>query len=83
MPELFELFRRFRPDRPGSSKGSGLDLSIVRAIVHATRPDHHHRQPPWRPHRRHGPPSSLHAKKPTEPTPTRTRKRNRHERLGR
>ncbi|WP_406300161.1 HAMP domain-containing histidine kinase [Embleya sp. NBC_00888] len=31
IPELFELFRRFRPDRPGSSKGSGLGLSIVQA----------------------------------------------------
>ncbi|GCD93104.1 HAMP domain-containing sensor histidine kinase [Embleya hyalina] len=35
VPELFEPFRRFRPDRTGSAKGSGLGLSIVQAIVHA------------------------------------------------
>ncbi|WP_406293157.1 ATP-binding protein [Embleya sp. NBC_00888] len=35
IPELFEPFRRFRPNRTGSSKGSGLGLSIVQAIVHA------------------------------------------------
>lgn len=47
VPELFEPFRRLRPDRTGSAKGSGLGLSIVQAIVHAhaakitTTPNHH------------------------------------------
>ncbi|MYS79124.1 sensor histidine kinase [Embleya scabrispora] len=35
IPELFEPFRRFRPNRTGSAQGSGLGLSIVQAIVHA------------------------------------------------
>ncbi|WP_331772450.1 ATP-binding protein (plasmid) [Embleya sp. NBC_00888] len=35
IPELYEPFCRFRPNRTGSSKGSGLGLSIVQAIVHA------------------------------------------------
>ncbi|MFI6986306.1 sensor histidine kinase [Embleya sp. NPDC050154] len=35
IPELYEPFRRFRPNRTGSAKGSGLGLSIVQAIVHA------------------------------------------------
>ncbi|WP_406300511.1 ATP-binding protein (plasmid) [Embleya sp. NBC_00888] len=35
IPELFEPFRRFRPNRTGSTQGSGLGLSIVQAIVHA------------------------------------------------
>jgi len=35
IPELFEPFRRLRPDRTGSGRGAGLGLSIVRAIVHA------------------------------------------------
>ncbi|MYS78663.1 HAMP domain-containing protein [Streptomyces sp. SID5474] len=35
IPELYEPFRRFRPNRTGSTQGSGLGLSIVQAIVHA------------------------------------------------
>ncbi|MFE2871780.1 sensor histidine kinase [Embleya sp. NPDC059259] len=35
VPELFEPFRRFRPNRTGSARGTGLGLSIVQAIVHA------------------------------------------------
>ncbi|MFJ8743113.1 sensor histidine kinase, partial [Embleya sp. NPDC127516] len=35
IPELYEPFRRFRPNRTGSAKGSGLGLSIVQAIVQA------------------------------------------------
>ena len=33
--ELFEPFRRLRPDRTGPSDGAGLGLSIVAAIAHA------------------------------------------------
>jgi signal transduction histidine kinase len=32
---IFEPFRRLRPDRTGSAKGSGLGLSIVRSVVRA------------------------------------------------
>ena len=32
---LFEPFRRLRPDRVGSARGSGLGLSIVRAVARA------------------------------------------------
>lgn len=35
VPDLFEPFHRFGPNRTGSAKGSGLGLSIVQAIAHA------------------------------------------------
>jgi signal transduction histidine kinase len=35
MGRLFEPFRRFHPDRTGSSQGAGLGLSIVRSVTQA------------------------------------------------
>ncbi|MGW1997572.1 HAMP domain-containing sensor histidine kinase [Embleya sp. NPDC001921] len=83
IPELFEPFRRFRPNRTGSSKGSGLGLSIVQAIVHAhaaditTTANHHGGLTiaitlPRSPHPSRPPTPTLHPQASSEPARTAT-----------